>query len=777
MRRRIFEIVQRAQPGDHLSHAYDIFIMVVALVSVTPLMFKEMTYWLNLVDVITVYILMFDYILRWMTQDYRTGKRGWKEFARYPFTPMALIDLLAILPSLGILPEAFKFLRVLRIFKMFRYSKNLLLVGNVLINEKRTLLSVLLFAVGYIFISALVMFAYEPNTFENFFGALYWSTTALTTVGYGDVYPQTDLGKAVSMVSSIFGIAVIALPAGIITGGFVEEIRKRQADSEAYYETHMGPRFSGKTIREHASLSTYFKLHPKVVYYAKIIVFGVFLNGALYVLMRITGLPAWLDTTGTALVAFLLEPAAGLIVGYIDALILAVAANDAGNLLYYALSAIVALVYGILFARGKRITAKRVVLAAFFLVIVSAGISTVLTYALSGGVPDNANEYRYWEMLGGWGIPQPLALFGAVAFDRIIDNLAVFVLVFGITRVVKRRDFTHVESVSESQKIPEASRQNESYVFGIDIGGTNTKVGIFTEEGTLLAKHSFPTRPVRADDSHAHLFEEFQVVLDRSGVSASAVHAIGLAVPGMIAKEDSNHVLPNVDLDIRAYKEFLRSLFNSAEIAVINDASAALLGDVWQGSTAEEGIKDLVFVTLGTGVGSGIIAGGKLITGAHGAAGEVGHICVEPKEGRSCNCGKTGCLEKYASATGLIQTAREIYEEQQAVQVCAPAEDVYPDGKAVFDASMAGDLVAIEAVDRFSRSLALGLSQMASMFDPAYFIIGGGLAGSSEAFLDKLRVYYRDCALVVCRDTPLIVSKLGNDCGIYGAAYYALFGE
>lgn len=257
MRERIFNIVQRARPGDVVSHAYDVFIVAVAFLSIVPLMFRpqdmtpQMAAVMNMIDVVTVYLLFLDYILRWMTHDFKVGKAGklgkggWRVFARYPFTPLAIIDMLAILPSLGVLPESLKFLRVLRVTKMFRYSKNLTIVANVFRAQRNTLLSVLAVALMYIFVSGLVMFVNEPNTFDNFFDALYWATTALTTVGYGDVYPVTDLGKFISMASSLFGIAVIALPAGIITGGFLEQVRQRDEDAEAYFRASERDPFEG----------------------------------------------------------------------------------------------------------------------------------------------------------------------------------------------------------------------------------------------------------------------------------------------------------------------------------------------------------------------------------------------------------------------------------------------------------------------------------------------------------------------------------------------------
>ena len=226
LREQLYRIVRKAEPGDRLGKAYDIFIMLVAIASIVPLMFKESNAFLDRLDIITVYILFFDYIFRWISYDYISGRKSPQAFILYPFTPFAIIDLISLLPSLGLIGQGWRILRMLRIFKAFHHSDSFTYIINAFKKEKRTLGSVLIIALAYIFVSALAMFSYEPETFDSFFDALYWATTALTTVGYGDVYPLSDVGKLISMISSLFGVAVISLPAGIITASFVEEINK-----------------------------------------------------------------------------------------------------------------------------------------------------------------------------------------------------------------------------------------------------------------------------------------------------------------------------------------------------------------------------------------------------------------------------------------------------------------------------------------------------------------------------------------------------------------------
>lgn len=227
MREHIFVLIEKAQEHDKLSKIYDWYIMLVAFISIVPLMFRDTNVYLSTLETVTVYLLFLDYVLRWMTHDYRVKKHSPWAFILYPLTPFAIMDILSILPSIGLLPKSFMILRLLRLTKVIHYSRSFRQVVNVFKKERKTLLSVLLIAVFYILISALIMFIYEPkSTFDNFFDALYWATTALTTVGYGDVYPHTDVGKFISMISSLFGVAVIAMPAGIVTGGFLDEVHR-----------------------------------------------------------------------------------------------------------------------------------------------------------------------------------------------------------------------------------------------------------------------------------------------------------------------------------------------------------------------------------------------------------------------------------------------------------------------------------------------------------------------------------------------------------------------
>ena len=230
MRKRIYELIDKADGEDKISKIYDIFMIASIITSIIPLCFVKQNHIFSVIDKITVLIFIIDYIFRFATADYSSDKRGIIPFIKYPFRPMAIIDLLSILPSITTLNYAFKVFRVfrlfkaLRIFKFFRYSKNIQIIINVLSKKKDALATVGMLALSYIFITALVIFQVEPETFGNFFLAIYWATVSLTTVGYGDIYPVSNIGKTISMISSFLGIAIIALPSGIIISGYQNEV-------------------------------------------------------------------------------------------------------------------------------------------------------------------------------------------------------------------------------------------------------------------------------------------------------------------------------------------------------------------------------------------------------------------------------------------------------------------------------------------------------------------------------------------------------------------------
>ncbi|MBR2783224.1 MAG: ion transporter [Firmicutes bacterium] len=235
MRRRIYEIIEHSNKNDKASNYYDAFMILVIIISLVPLNFKEDSTALIIIDKVCAGIFIIDYILRWITADQADGKKAPQAFLLYPFTIMAIIDLVSILPSISLLSQGFKTLRVVRmiralrvarVFKSFRYSKNIQIIINVMKKAKTSLIVVGVLAIGYVYLSAIIIFNVEPETFDTILDAIYWAMVSLTTVGYGDIYPVSLIGRAIAMSSTFLGIAIVALPAGIITAGYMKEIEK-----------------------------------------------------------------------------------------------------------------------------------------------------------------------------------------------------------------------------------------------------------------------------------------------------------------------------------------------------------------------------------------------------------------------------------------------------------------------------------------------------------------------------------------------------------------------
>ncbi len=208
--------------------------MCAIIVSVIPLAFKTTNELFHYMDAVTTVIFIIDYLFRWITADYKRENSKILTFLQYPLTPWAIIDLISILPGITLLNSGFRLFRLFRIFrtfrvfKAFRYSKSILIIVRVIRNSKEALLAVCTLALGYIIVSALIVFNVEGDSFQTFFDAIYWATVSLTTVGYGDIYPVTTAGRVITMISSVFGIAIVALPAGIITAGYMEALNEER---------------------------------------------------------------------------------------------------------------------------------------------------------------------------------------------------------------------------------------------------------------------------------------------------------------------------------------------------------------------------------------------------------------------------------------------------------------------------------------------------------------------------------------------------------------------
>ena len=308
----------------------------------------------------------------------------------------------------------------------------------------------------------------------------------------------------------------------------------------------------------------------------------------------------------------------------------------------------------------------------------------------------------------------------------------------------------------------------KEYAFGIDLGGTTAKIGLFTTTGDLLEKWEVPTD---TSDQGVRILPNLAAAVQdkmaQRSLRPDQIEGVGLGVPGPV--QDSSVVAivcANLggwgDCDAGAQ---LSQLLGGLRVQVGNDANVAALGEIWMGTA--KGCRSAVMVTLGTGVGGGVVADGKLIEGAHGAGGEIGHITVNPQETAQCGCGKHGCLEQYSSATGVVRCMNKLLEQNPDVPCTLRGRDFA--AKDVFDAARSGDKLALQEVEDMTLTLALALGNIAAITDPEMFLVGGGVARAGDVLLEPLSRHYQANAFLSCRNTPIRLASLGNDAGIYGA--------
>ena len=310
----------------------------------------------------------------------------------------------------------------------------------------------------------------------------------------------------------------------------------------------------------------------------------------------------------------------------------------------------------------------------------------------------------------------------------------------------------------------------QEYCFGIDVGGTTVKMGLFRVDGELLEKWEIPSRT--ENEGRAILpdiAEAVQKKLEERGIEKDSVTGIGIGVPGPINAEG---IVPHTANLGWGYKEVTRELTELTGLVSKggNDANVAALGEMWKGAAA--GHKSGVMVTLGTGVGGGIIVDGKCLVGAHGAGGEIGHLCVNYQETETCGCGKKGCLEQYASATGITRLANMRLAKDEKPSTLRNVAEM--SAKEVFDAVKAGDEVAIEIATEFGKYLGHALANLAAACDPAVIVIGGGVSKAGEVLLDYIKDPFKEMAFFADKDTEFALAELANDAGICGAAKLVL---
>ncbi|MGN1013893.1 MAG: ROK family glucokinase [Butyricicoccus sp.] len=305
----------------------------------------------------------------------------------------------------------------------------------------------------------------------------------------------------------------------------------------------------------------------------------------------------------------------------------------------------------------------------------------------------------------------------------------------------------------------------KSYAFGVDLGGTTVKIGLFTRTGELVEKWEIPTRTEnQSNNLLSDIAESLLDKLGERGISLREVNGVGLGVPGAVI--DEHFVEPCVNLNKWGGEVAERlSELCGLPVKVVNDANAAALGEMSQGGG--KGHKNIVFVTLGTGVGGGVIVNGKLIAGVHGAGGEIGHIKVAEPNDMVCGCGKSGCLEQYASATGLVkQAARKLAQSDKPTKLTKYRTLTCKD---IFQCAKEGDAIALELVDLMTKMLGKALATVSSVCDPDIFVIGGGVSRAGDIILDGVRKHFIEYAFPASSSAQFALAELGNDAGMYGA--------
>ena len=301
------------------------------------------------------------------------------------------------------------------------------------------------------------------------------------------------------------------------------------------------------------------------------------------------------------------------------------------------------------------------------------------------------------------------------------------------------------------------------YCFGVDIGGTTVKLGLFNADGDLLEKWEIPT--VTEDNGKAILPDVARSIhrkMDEREMTRDEVLGVGVGAPGPVDSEGTIYGAVNLGWGTFSIKKELQTLLNMP-VEAGNDANVAALGEMWQGGA--KGYEDVVLVTLGTGVGGGVIVHGKILSGSTGSAGEIGHVHVNDDEEVSCNCGNKGCLEQYVSATGVVRLANEKLAESDRPSLL---RDRPMSAKAVWDAVKQGDPLAMEVAEDFGWYLGKALAVVAGVVNPEIFVIGGGVSKAGNVLIDYIQKNYQKYAFSGCRGALFTLARLGNDAGIYG---------
>ena len=304
------------------------------------------------------------------------------------------------------------------------------------------------------------------------------------------------------------------------------------------------------------------------------------------------------------------------------------------------------------------------------------------------------------------------------------------------------------------------------YAFGVDIGGTTVKIGLFTTDGALKEKWEIPTR---TENDGEHILPDvaasIRAKLAEKDIAPEEVEGVGMGVPGPVGSDYTVYKCINLGWGVFNLKERMNTLLPEIpNVAAGNDANVATLGELWQGGG--KGYQSAVMFTLGTGVGGGVVIDGKIVAGANGGAGEIGHMTVEPGESVRCNCGKYGCLEQYASANGIVRLAKTMLNRYDKPSKLRKMENFT--SKDICDLAREGEEMAVAIVDKCGEYLGRAMSFVSCTTDPDVFIVGGGMSRAGDVVTEPCLKYFRRYAFHVSTGTTLVVAKLGNDAGMYG---------
>ncbi|MDO5520600.1 MAG: ROK family glucokinase [bacterium] len=309
------------------------------------------------------------------------------------------------------------------------------------------------------------------------------------------------------------------------------------------------------------------------------------------------------------------------------------------------------------------------------------------------------------------------------------------------------------------------------YCVGVDIGGTTVKMGLFKVDGTLIEKWEIKTRK---DNAGARILLDVSASIHNKlvekNITNGEVKGIGIGVPGPVTEDGTVLKCANLGWDVFNVAEQVTRLTGIKNVKVGNDANVAALGEMFKGGG--QGYKSLVMITLGTGVGGGVIINNKMLTGSKGAAGEIGHIMVNYNEPDTCGCGKHGCLEQYASATGIVKEAKRLLAKTEKETPLRDLEEIT--AKDIFDYAKNGDPVANELVEQLGWYLGLACAQIAQVVDPEAFVIGGGVSKAGTILVDVIKKNYSDKVMFALKEREFCLATLGNDAGIYGSAYMVI---